>query len=147
MLRYRRSPFVAHVPPSDTYSWTEAIYAIVLIGYTAWLIARPPTAPVAALLGIVAVVLGTAIVTAGVVALGGSWRIGQDKRDADAEFVGSGLYAFVSHPIYAGLLVVGIGVSLLDDSVTRSTLLVGSTGLYTLIQSGRETARWAENTS
>ena len=132
------------MPPADRYSWIELVYAVLLVVYTAWLFARPPNAPAALFIGVAVVVTGTLFVLLGVRGLGPNWRVGQDRRDPHATFVQSGIYGILSHPIYIGLLMVGAGISLLDDSVLRTTLLLGSTGLYVLVQSDSESDHWRE---
>ncbi|MEM1071921.1 MAG: methyltransferase [Planctomycetota bacterium] len=143
VIRYRRSPFVARVPPSDTYGWIEALYAVSLSVYTAWLLALPPALPVAPVAGFALAILGLAVVLTGSIQLGPHWRIGQDRSDLSTERVTGGLYRVLPHPIYAGLILVGAGVALLDDSLPRAALMMAGTGLYTLVQSGEEAKHWA----
>ncbi|MEM9372862.1 MAG: methyltransferase [Planctomycetota bacterium] len=143
VLRHRRSPFVVRIPPADRYGWIEAIYACTLIGYTAWLLVLPPAAPAHAIAGWMMFVAGALLVTCAVLAMGPSWRIGQDPDDTGVEQITSGLYGSIAHPIYAGMILVAAGVSLLDDRMPRSVLLLALTALYTLIQSAAENARWS----
>ncbi|MEO0512585.1 MAG: methyltransferase [Planctomycetota bacterium] len=141
-IRYRRSPFVVAWPPADRYAWIEIAYAGALAAYTVWLLLAPPIEPVMPLAGTAVALAGLLVVTAAVATLGPNWRVGQDTADPSVEFVARGVYRLLSHPIYAGLLLVGVGLALLDDLLTRAVWYLATTSLYALVQSDAEARRW-----
>lgn len=104
-------------------------------------------APVLALLGVAepidaldvtpAHVLGTALAIAGIgatfyaqVAMGASWRIGQDPAE-QTQLVTGGPFALVRNPIYAAMLPTALGLALLVPSWVA---LVGLAGLAAALE-------------
>ena len=84
-----------------------------------------------------AVVGGALLALGGAVVVGGALRLGPGltplprPRD-DAELVEEGLYAFVRHPIYAGVMSAGLGWALLTASPTALALSATLAGLLDL---------------
>lgn len=62
---------------------------------------------------------------------------------ADAELIESGIYAAVRHPIYAGLILAGLGWSTLARSLP-AVLVAGILAIYLDLKSRREEAWLAE---
>ncbi|KAL7526621.1 hypothetical protein ACHAWF_001848, partial [Thalassiosira exigua] len=75
------------------------------------------------------VVLGLASIAAGLVVvyraasdLGGNlspWPVPSDPKSGRGSLVGGGIYAYVRHPMYSGLLLGMTGLGLVTDSVAR----------------------------
>lgn len=65
-------------------------------------------------LGAGLIVAALALVVVAQAHMGGSWRIGID--DAPTSLVTSGLFRWMRHPIYTGILLLGAGVVLLTPS-------------------------------
>jgi protein-S-isoprenylcysteine O-methyltransferase Ste14 len=64
--------------------------------------------------GVLSALVGLGVVLAAQAQMGASWRIGIDS--APTELVARGLYRWVRHPIYTGLLAMLIGVAALTPS-------------------------------
>ncbi len=74
--------------------------------------------------GVAFLVLGFVIVAISQAQMGESWRIGID--DEPTELVTTGLYRWVRHPIYTGILSMFVGVTCLTPSAwTLSGLVLG----------------------
>lgn len=132
-------------PPRDLYGWMDFGLAVVLIGYSAWIVLGAPPDPER----VISLPAGAAIWGAGVLlrwwaigALGRNWRIGQDEHDERAEFVASGPYRLMRHPINAALIVVAIGQGLMTGLDVRALALLGYAVVYFVVQGRAEERAW-----
>ena len=77
-----------------------------------------------------------------IAALGRNWRIGQDENDESAQFVATGPYRLMHHPINAALILVAIGQGLMTGLDARAIALLGYAVLYFLVQGRAEERAW-----
>ena len=82
----------------------------------AWLENRPALA-----CGLLLVVAAVALAAAACRELGDRWRIGIDPSDRSG-FVATGIYAFIRHPVYAGLWACLLGIFLLAPNIVFAVL-------------------------
>lgn len=109
------------------------IAALVLIpNGTLW-----PLSPAILAVGIVLGIAGLVIAILGVLGLGPALTVSPIPRDR-APLVTGGLYGWVRHPIYTGILLGGIGLVLLGASAWHLVLWVG----LLVLLAGK--ARWEE---
>lgn len=146
-VRFGFWPTKERFPPRDLYGWMDFGLAVVLIGYSVWIVLGPRPDPSRA----ISLPAGAAIWGAGVllrswaiIALGRNWRIGQDEHDERAEFVATGPYRLMHHPINAALIVVSIGQGLMTGLDVRAIVLLGYAVLYFLVQGRAEDRAWAK---
>ncbi len=144
-LRYGFWPVAGRFPPRNLYASVDFLLGMVLIGYSVWIVFGPSPDPAR----IISVPAGICIWSVGVllrlwavVTLGRHWRIGQDETDERAEFVATGPYRIVHHPINAALILVAIGQSLMTGLDARALFLLVASVLYFLVQGRAEDAIW-----
>ena len=87
--------------------------------------------------GIALFALGLALIVASQRAMGESWRIGLDRRER-TELVTTGPFALVRNPIFAGIVAVQAGLTLLVPSA------VALAGAALQVVSGQVQARFVE---
>jgi protein-S-isoprenylcysteine O-methyltransferase Ste14 len=100
--------------------WTSGLF----VALAAWAILVPTVGvaplhtwtahPALAWVGIAFVIIGFALVIAAQANMGSSWRIGIDN--APTTLVTTGLFRWVRHPIYTGILAVVVGIAGLTPS-------------------------------
>lgn len=95
-----------------------------------------PLAGLASLLGLALLLSGGLLVGRGLLDLGRNLTPVPRPRD-DAQLVETGVYAYVRHPIYSGLLVGALGWGLLVASPVTLLLAVGL-GVFFDLKSRRE---------
>ena len=88
--------------------------------------------------GILLITGGVVLAFRGVVDLGGALTPLPRPRD-DAELVETGAYAFVRHPIYGGLILLGFGWAIAQASIVAVALAVVLAG-FLFVKSAREEA-------
>ncbi|MEM8834599.1 MAG: isoprenylcysteine carboxylmethyltransferase family protein [Planctomycetota bacterium] len=140
-VRYGFSPVIVGDPRRDVYARWEWGYGGCVAVFTIALFALPVTG--GSTIGGTAVLLSILLVLYASVAMGRSWRIGQREDDEHATFVRTGLYRWVAHPIYIGLVGLGIGTVLMlgvDDWCGWFLLI--TTLVYVVVQGHREQVRW-----
>lgn len=158
-LRYGFSPVKERFPPRTRYQWVDFGLGVALTLYSIW-IALPalwPSAPWAATLqpdepahnlltnaGVALWAAGCLLRIWTVTTLGPNWRIGQDDRDDRAQFVATGPYRFLKHPINAGLILVAAGLCGVTALETGSVLLLAGAVAYYLEQGRAEERFWAD---
>jgi protein-S-isoprenylcysteine O-methyltransferase Ste14 len=91
-----------------------------------------------AIVGVALITGGFVLAFRGAVDLGGALTPLPRPR-ADAELVETGVYAFVRHPIYGGLILAGFGWAILQASVVAVALAAVLAG-FLLVKSRREEA-------
>ena len=145
-LRYGFWPVAGRFPPRNLYASVDLLLGLVLIGYSVWIVFGPlpdPARVISARAGICIWSAGVLLRGWAVFTLGPHWRIGQDESDTRAEFVATGPYRIVHHPINAALILVAIGQSLMTGLDARALFLLCASVLYFLVQGRAEDARWA----
>jgi protein-S-isoprenylcysteine O-methyltransferase Ste14 len=93
--------------------------------------------PAIRMIGIVFFILGLAMAVAGRIALGSNWRDLEDRQVLpDQLLVTNGLYRYVRHPIYAGdmLLIVGLELALQSWIVIFSLMIVAIVVRQTFVE-------------
>ena len=146
LMRHRRWPLVVPIVPRHRYDLLEHGYGWLVTWFTIALLCEPPTTVDATIMARAAggglVLVGSAIIAAAVLTLGPNWRIGQDTSDALCAYVTAGIYRYVSHPIYWGMMLVALGQTLLMSGDWRAIVLLAGTALYVVIQGRAELRRW-----
>lgn len=144
-LRYGFWPVAGRFPPRNLYASVDFLLGVVLIAYSAWIVLGPAPDPTR----VISIPAGICIWTAGlllrwwaVCTLGRHWRIGQDESDQRAEFVATGPYRTVRHPINAALILVAIGQALMTGLDARALLLLTASVIYFLMQGRAEDRLW-----
>jgi protein-S-isoprenylcysteine O-methyltransferase Ste14 len=141
-LRFGRWPYAYDLDRRDLYTAVDLAYGSALTLYTVVLLSGAPPKPVAALTGLATMSAGLSIQVLAVLAMGRSWRFGQDPNDESVEYVSRGPFRWFRHPIYTSLLIVAVGQGLLVGVDWRSSLLVATTLLHFVIQSQAEKRHW-----
>jgi protein-S-isoprenylcysteine O-methyltransferase Ste14 len=149
-LRYGFWPVAGRFPPRNLYAWVDFILGLTLIGYSAWVVLGPAPDPAR----VISVPAGICFWAAGVIlrwwavaTLGPHWRIGQDESDTRAEFVATGPYRLIHHPINAALILVAIGQALMTGVDAGAIALLAVSVLYFLVQGRAEEASWKKRQS
>jgi protein-S-isoprenylcysteine O-methyltransferase Ste14 len=141
-LRFGRWPFAYPLRRADSYLWIDFAYGAATIAFTACLFLAEPVegwSPIAGLvLGVLAVLLGGWAI----IAIGPSWRIGQDRAEIGIARVMSGPYRHVRHPIYVGLILLSIAMLLMAGPAPCTITFACATAVYALIQGWNENRRW-----
>jgi protein-S-isoprenylcysteine O-methyltransferase Ste14 len=110
--------------PAGSLQWSAELLEVVAIALgVAAAIFAPTVEPAEALevtglqiAGVALYALGTATVFASQRAMGDSWRIGQNEEER-TKLVTAGPFALVRNPIFSGLVLVQVGLSLLVPSM------------------------------
>lgn len=143
-MRFGKWPFAVVLSRFSGYSVFEVLYAAALGVYSWWLVTGVAPDGNNSTAGTVVVGLGALWIVWAILTMGRSWRIGQDERDPDVEYIRGGPFTLMPHPIYTGMFAVGVGMLLLDTgTIARPIFLLVTTLLYTLIQSFSEKRRWS----
>lgn len=137
-------PFAEKFPPRNLYGWIDFILAFTLIGYSAWVVFRPHPGAISLHAGALVWGAGFLLRWWAIAALGRNWRIGQDAGDSRAEFVATGPYRLMHHPINAALILVAIGQSLMTGLDAGSLWLLAWSVVYFVVQGRAEERRWAK---
>ena len=143
-LRYGRSPIAERFPPRDLYGWIDFALGVCLVAYSVWIVFGPPPRPVSMTAGVMVWAAGFALRMWTVLTLGPNWRIGQDETDTSVEYVATGPYRFLKHPINAALIVVGLGQMLMTGVDARAVFLVAFAAAYYIAQARAEERFWSE---
>ena len=144
-LRYGFWPVVGRFPPRNLYAWVDFALGLTLIGYSGWIVLGPapdPAKVISIQAGICFWGAGALLRLWAVVTLGEHWRIGQDESDERAQFVATGPYRLIHHPINAALILVAGGQALMTGLDARAMLLLVVSVAYFLIQGRAEEKRW-----
>jgi len=98
--------------PLERVAWWTILIALTAAFASAFL---PPTAAAAwlPLLGGPLYTSGLVITVAAQLAMGRSWRVGQDSEER-TKLVSRGLFGLVRNPIYTGMLLAVLGLTLLN---------------------------------
>jgi protein-S-isoprenylcysteine O-methyltransferase Ste14 len=123
-LRHGTWAVVVERSPEPLQRFVGRVFGISLAALTAWTAAYAvvgparlgvwPAPPLVEALGWAVFVVAAAIVVAGQATMGPSWRIGID--DQPTALVADGLYRYVRHPIYAGMIAFTVALALLAPS-------------------------------
>lgn len=142
--RYGFSPVVGRFPPRGMYAWVDAALGATLIAYSVWIVAdrAREDAAISMRAGAAFWGAGVALRWWAIAALGRHWRIGQDERDEKAEFVATGPYRVMRHPINVALILVAIGQALMTGLDARALMLLGMSTAYFVVQGRAEDAAW-----
>lgn len=141
-VRFGRSPVVFSARLRDHYYVFEYLYALLIVAFTAALLASPSVPVSGAWIGFALLLLGMTLQSWSVLALGLHWRIGQDPSDASCRFVRAGPYRLLGHPIYLSMVVVAVGQALIMGWDWRSVSLVLGNLVYGFVQGRAESRRW-----
>jgi protein-S-isoprenylcysteine O-methyltransferase Ste14 len=141
--RHGFSPIAEKFPPKELYGWVDFILGLTLIGYSTWVVFAPHRQPISLPAGALIWAAGALLRWWAVAALGRNWRIGQDVDDQRAEFVATGPYRLMRHPINAALILVAIGQGLMTGLDAGALWLLACAVLYFLVQGRAEERRWA----
>lgn len=152
-VRYGFSPWVTRAIPRTRYEATDVFLAVVLIGYSIWLVVpwllsgakagvEVADFGVATWAGLSLWALGALLRISALWALGRHWRIGQDERDSGHEFVRRGVYRLLRHPINLALIVVALGQTMLTGFTLGSWVLLGGAIVYAVVQNANENRYW-----
>jgi len=90
-------------------AWTVLLTTHGAVGLGVWEVPA-----VSAVIGCCLLVLGSLVVAIAQAQMGHSWRIGID--DEPTELVTTGLFRWVRHPIYSGILALLLGLTLITPS-------------------------------
>ena len=149
-LRYGFWPVAGRLPPRNLYASVDFLLGVVLIAYSVWIVFGPPPDPAK----IISIRAGIGIWSSGVLlrwwavyTLGPHWRIGHDETDTRTEFIATGPYRIVHHPINAALILVAIGQALMTGLDGRALFLLVASVAYFLIQGRAEDALWKKRKS
>lgn len=143
-IRYGKSAVAERFPPRNLYGWVDFALAACLIGYSLWIVFGAHAAePVSVAAGACFWGAGCLLRIWAVWTLGPHWRIGQDERDETTEYVKTGPYRFMDHPINCALVLVGIGQALMTGLDARAMFLLGFSVAYLVVQAGAEKRYWA----
>lgn len=107
---------------------------LVLVGAAGWSLGPDwgePLRTIAVVVGIVLVAAGIVLAGRGMLGLGNALSPLPEPR-ARAELVDSGVYGFVRHPIYGGLILVAAGWSLVNTSLMALAWTIVLAGFMTL---------------
>lgn len=144
-LRYGFWPVKGRYPPRKFYEWVDFGLCLTLIGYSVWIVLGPapdPARVISVPAGVCFWAMGALLRLWAVVTLGEHWRIGQDESDERSQFVATGPYRLIHHPINAALIIVAVGQALMTGLDARALLLLTVSVLYFLIQGRAEDRRW-----
>lgn len=152
---YGRWPMAYSMPPRDRYTWIDMGLSAAMWAYFAWCVwtgwaevrelAQRGVAPVLGhreWAGVCAVGVGSALRIWTLVTLGPNWRMGQDASDGAHEFVKTGPYRFMAHPINTATVIVALGQVGATDGAAAAWGLLAVTVVYHLLQGAAETAFW-----
>lgn len=139
-------PFAEKFPPRGLYGWIDFILGVVLIGYSAWIVFFARSSPISLPAGVAIWSAGFLLRWWAIAALGRNWRIGQDAADQRAEFVATGPYRLMHHPINAALILVAIGQALMTGLDAGAIALLSWAVVYFVVQGRAEERRWKNRT-
>lgn len=143
-IRYGKSAVAERFPPRNLYDLTDYALGACLIGYSVWVVFGAAGAePVSTLAGMCFWSAGCLLRIWAVWTLGVHWRIGQDEGDATAEYVRTGPYRWMEHPINSALVLVAIGQALMTGLDARAMFLLAFSVAYLLAQARAEKRFWA----
>ena len=117
---------------------------LVLVAAAGWSLGPDWSGPLrlgGIVVGIVLIAGGIVLAVRGVVDLGGALTPLPMPRD-DAELVVTGVYAFVRHPIYGGLVLAAFGWAIVQASIV-AVALAAALAAFFRVKSAREEA-WLE---
>jgi protein-S-isoprenylcysteine O-methyltransferase Ste14 len=151
------SPFIGgRVSGAGAVTAYAIPFAFAIAADDAGAVARLFHSPVLAALGTALCVGGIALTIWSQLAMGASWRVGIDSEEHTA-LVTSGPYRRVRNPIYTGMFVFTIGVTLVLPNLLS---VLGTIGLFVIVnlvvsrveepyllkEHGGEFARWKQTT-
>lgn len=140
---YGKSAVAEQFPPRNLYGWVDFALAACLIGYSVWVVFGAHTAePLSVWAGVSVWGMGCLLRIWAVWTLGPHWRIGQDESDGTTEYVKTGPYKWMDHPINCALVLVAIGQALMTGLDVRAMFLLGFSVVYLVVQAGAEKAFW-----
>lgn len=110
------APGAFRLPPAAAWALVAAQFLfLMLLGFMPWGSLWPRDIAII-VIGLVLVALGVGIALAAGAALGRTLTPSPIPK-ADGQLVTGGVYAFVRHPIYSGLLVLGLGLVAIGASM------------------------------
>lgn len=143
-VRYGKSAVAERFPPRNLYGWVDFALGACLVAYSVWIVfGAHAAAPISLAAGLAVWFVGCLLRIWAVWTLGPHWRIGQDERDTTTEYVRSGPYRFMDHPINTALVLVAIGQALMTGLDARAMFLLAFSVLYLLLQAGAEKKFWS----
>lgn len=120
----------------EWYVVVQAIlFVLIAVGpraWPGWQAASGPLALAATALGIVLMLLGGALAVGGLIALGNNNLTPLPFPKEEASLVTRGPYAIVRHPIYSGLIVAAVGLSLRRQAPLTLAFTIGLFVLFDL---------------
>lgn len=147
-VRYGKSAVAEQFPPRNLYGWVDFALGACLVGYSVWIVFGAHTASAISLpAGLAIWAAGCLLRIWAVWTLGPHWRIGQDERDTTTEYVRTGPYRFMDHPINTALVLVAIGQALMTGLDARAIFLLTFSVLYLFAQARAEKKFWQSRTS
>lgn len=155
-IAHGRWPMAYTFPPRDRYTWIDMGLSAAMWAYFAWCVWQvwPQVQTVATggrvivrtdladLGGLVLVAIGSGLRIWTLVTLGPNWRMGQDAADTKHEFVTTGPYRFLNHPINTALVYVACGQVILTKQSFAAFGLVVVAVAYLFLQGRAEAAFW-----
>ncbi len=143
-VRYGKSAVAERFPPRNLYGWIDFALGACLIGYSVWIVFGAAGAdPVSVWAGLCFWSMGCLLRVWAVWTLGPHWRIGQDEQDTTTEYVRTGPYKWMDHPINSALVLVAMGQALITGLDARAMFLLAFSVVYLLVQAGAERRHWA----
>jgi protein-S-isoprenylcysteine O-methyltransferase Ste14 len=99
--------------------WIVVLAAAVMLRPKAWSgpAGPAPHSELAAVVSVVLTMIGLAVAIAARRRLAGNWSSGVVLKE-NHELITSGLYAYVRHPIYSGVLLMALGTALMTGMVS-----------------------------
>lgn len=159
-MAYGRWPMAYSLPPRDRYTWIDMGLSAAMWAYFAWCVwvgwadLRAVTGAMARgesvawslsrleWAGLATAALGAGLRVWTLIVLGPNWRMGQDKADTKHEFVKSGPYRLMKHPINTAMVVTAVGHVALTNGAWAAWGLLAVGVAYHLLQGAAEVAFW-----
>lgn len=143
-VRYGKSAVAEHFPPRNLYGWVDFALGACLVSYSVWIVfGTHAAAPISIPAGLAVWAAGCMLRIWAVWTLGPHWRIGQDEGDSTTEYVRTGPYRLMDHPINTALVLVAIGQALMTGLDARAIFLLAFSVLYFFAQAGAEKRYWS----
>ena len=118
-------------------NFTTIAGIVILLQFIGWDIFPIPDNALTQLLGVVLVFIGVIVGVSARKSLGANWNHAHEYQiKKNHELITSGIYAFIRHPIYTGLLISLVGAELVAQSYLFILFLIG--GTYLAVIQGKQ---------
>jgi protein-S-isoprenylcysteine O-methyltransferase Ste14 len=139
---FGRWPYAYRLNRPDAYMLIDIMYGAVTLVFTVCLLAPPRTVGPMTGIGLALGISAVALMAWAVIALGESWRMGQDQSDSATTHVARGPYRFVSHPIYVALATISMAMVLMAGATLCTVPFALATVIYGIVQGCNESRFW-----